>query len=72
MHAFSCQGRLVEARAELLTIVKLSPEHPRAHYELGSLHEQLGERREAVREFQIALQLDPTSSLIKQKLKELN
>lgn len=74
LHAYILvQGRLAEARAELQTVVKLSPEHPQAHYELGSIHEQLGESREAVREFQIALKLDPTSSLIKQKLiNELN
>lgn len=66
------QGSLPQAKAELQTVIRLTPDHPQAHYELGNVHEQLGERREAEREFHTALQLDPTSSLIKQKLKELS
>lgn len=53
-------NRSAEAMPLLLKAIKIDPNVPRAHLDLGILYADAGNREEALREFKMAVQLNPS------------
>jgi Flp pilus assembly protein TadD len=56
-------GQLPAARDAYRSALSLDPENARAHYNLGLLHEELGDRASAVRELRAAFEKDPADDV---------
>lgn len=61
-------GRYGEAKSHLQAAVELLPESPLPHYNLGWLHQELGQLDSAAREYEAALALAPDDSGILENL----
>ncbi|MBI5779042.1 MAG: VCBS repeat-containing protein [Planctomycetes bacterium] len=56
----SGQGKLDEAKAEFIKLLKTDPKCVKAHYELGGIYRALNDNANANTEFNTALNIDPT------------
>jgi tetratricopeptide (TPR) repeat protein len=56
----SGQGKLDEAKAEFIKLLKSDPKCVKAHYELGGIYRALNDNANAEEEFKTALTIDPT------------
>ena len=56
----SGQGKLDEAKAEFIKLLKTDPKCVKAHYELGGIYRALNDNSKAVMEFVTTLAIDPT------------
>ena len=56
----SGQGKLDEAKAEFIKLLKSDPKCVQAHYELGGIYRALNDNTKAEEEFKTALAIDPT------------
>ncbi len=54
-------GNMSEARTESETAIRLNPDFPKAHLNLGMALVQLGKFAEAEQQFKETLRLDPTN-----------
>lgn len=61
-------GRLEEAQAQFSEVIRIRPDFAPAHLIYGVGLARQGKSREAVKEFQITLQLDPTNQFARQNL----
>lgn len=59
------------ARAELVEALRLNPRHLPALVNLGNIHEQCGEREQALTRYEAALAIDPTLALPLSRLPNL-
>jgi len=55
------QGKIDEAEKEIREILRLSPKHPEAHYNMAQVHEKKAELRKATEEYQKEIQYNPTN-----------
>ena len=53
-------GKLDEAKAEFIKLLKSDPKCVKAHYELGGIYRALNDNANATEEFNAALAIDPT------------
>jgi tetratricopeptide (TPR) repeat protein len=65
-------GKPELAREHLLQALDLEPDYFGAHYNLGNLAEQLGDREEATRRFERCLEIDPASEAALARLAEVH
>lgn len=65
-------GKPAQARAQLQRALDLEPDYFGAHYNLGNLAEQLGEREEAAQCFERCLEIDPASEAALARLAEVH
>lgn len=64
------QGDTTEALAETREAVRLAPGEPAAHFNLGNTYALLGRYPEAIREYEIVLQLNPVHAAAQAHLAE--
>ena len=65
------QGRLEEARTELEQALALSGGHPEIHSHLGDVYRAMGRATDAKLQYEKGLKLDPTSSELTHRLREV-
>jgi tetratricopeptide (TPR) repeat protein/LPS sulfotransferase NodH len=65
-------GKPALAREHLQQALALKPDYFGAHYNLGNLAEQLGDREEAARRFERCLEVDPASEAALARLAEVH
>lgn len=65
------QGDLIKAERELKVALSLSPEDASTYLELGNTYRAAGERGEAMKHYEKALQLDPSLSKARTHLHDL-
>jgi Flp pilus assembly protein TadD len=58
------QGDLEATEASMRAALKLSPNFPQAHWQLANLLVRQDKRDEAIKEFQLAVSLDPAATLL--------
>jgi tetratricopeptide (TPR) repeat protein len=56
-------GRLADAIAEYKAALRIEPDHPKAHINLGDALAQTGRMAEAIAEYEAALRLRPDPQL---------
>ena len=61
-------GGVAEAQSQFSAVVSIRPDFAPAHLNDGVALAQMGRLDEALKEFQIALQLDPTNRVAQQNL----
>jgi len=63
-------GRLPEATEHLQAALRINPDSPSAHSDLGSALAKSGQLQEAIGEFQTAMRLNPNSPIVAENLKK--
>jgi len=66
------QGRLEEAAAQYVEVIRLVPNNPETHYNLASVLLRTGRRQEALAHLTQALQLKPDYSQAKELLDKID
>lgn len=59
--ALFSQGKISEAEEQVREIIKLKPNYPDAHYNMGQIYEARGMPADAAREYQQEIQYNPTN-----------
>jgi tetratricopeptide (TPR) repeat protein len=67
----SRQGQIAVALNYYKQAVVIAPHYSQAYYEMGNCHARLGQYSEAVKKYQRAIQLDPSSPEPREKMNRL-
>jgi tetratricopeptide (TPR) repeat protein len=67
----AAQGNIEEARAQLLAAIRYRPDFAPAHLNLGVMLAKQEKLDQALAEFRLTLQLDPTNSRAQQYIKNI-
>jgi hypothetical protein len=69
---FAAQGKIEEARAQFLAAIRYRPDFAPAHLNLGFMLAKQEKPDQAVAEFRITLQIDPTNQAAQQYIETIN
>jgi len=61
--ARAAEGKIDEARSDLVKAIKIAPQHPRYHIQLADLMQKIGDHQKVIEAFDNAILRDPTDPL---------